>query len=98
MDFLCPMDYTADLQRFQGYVDTQITQLAGVVPLAVGIGAFADNCPFDSPQQAAEQIDTARAQGATGFVIFNCNPRLLADFLPWLEMGLTRRPAPPGWK
>jgi uncharacterized lipoprotein YddW (UPF0748 family) len=97
VDFLCPMDYTSDLQRFQGYVNTQTTQLAGAVPLAVGIGACADNCPFHSPQQLADQILAARAQGAAGFVVFNYNPRLVTDFLPWVELGITRRPAVPGW-
>jgi hypothetical protein len=67
------------------------------VPLAVGIGAFADNCPFDSPQPLADQIEAARARGAAGFVIFNYNPRLVTDFLPWLELGLTRQAAAPAW-
>jgi uncharacterized lipoprotein YddW (UPF0748 family) len=97
VDFLCPMDYTADLGRLQSYVEEQTTQLAGAVPLAVGIGAFADNSPFSSPQQMADQIDMARGQGAAGFVVFNYNPRLVTDFLPWIEMGLTRREAAPGW-
>jgi hypothetical protein len=91
------MDYTDDQHRFQGYVDTQITQLEGAVPLAVGIGVCADNCPFDSPQQLADQIQAARAQGASGFVVFNYNPRLVADFLPWMELGLTRQAAAPAW-
>lgn len=97
VDFLCPMDYTDDHRRFGGYVDEQIKQLAGAVPLAVGIGAFADNCPFGSPQQLADQIEIVRAKRAAGFVIFNYNPRFVADFLPWIELGLTRRPADPIW-
>jgi len=97
VDFLCPMNYTDDLRRFQGFVEEQTTQLAGVVPLAVGIGAFADNCTFSSPQQMADQIEAARKHGAAGFVVFNYNPRLVTDFLPWMEMGLTRRQAPPAW-
>jgi uncharacterized lipoprotein YddW (UPF0748 family) len=97
VDFLCPMDYTGDLHRFQGYVTTQTTQLAGAVPLAVGIGACADNCAFDSPQPLADQIGAARAQGAAGFVVFNYSPRLVTSFLPWVELGLTRQPAAPGW-
>ncbi len=98
VDFLCPMDYTDDLKRFQGYVEEQMTQLGGAVPLAVGIGAFADNCPFSSPQQLAEQIEATRRQRAAGFVVFNYNQRFVTDFLPWIELGLTRRPAAPGWR
>jgi uncharacterized lipoprotein YddW (UPF0748 family) len=97
VDFLCPMDYTGDLQRFQGYVITQTTQLAGAVPLAVGIGACADDCAFDSAQPLADQIVAARAQGVAGFVVFNYNPRLVTDFLPWVELGLTRQAAAPAW-
>ncbi len=97
VDFLCPMDYTDNLQRFQGYIQDQTAQLAGAVPLAVGIGAFADNCPFGSPQQLADQIQAVRKQGAAGFVVFNYNPRLVTDFLPWIELGLTRREADPTW-
>ncbi len=98
VDFLCPMTYTRDVGRFRSLTEEQMLKLGGAVPLAAGIGAFADGMSFDGPQDLAEQIMAARQQGAAGFVIYNYNSRFAADFLPWLEVGLTRREARPVWE
>jgi len=97
VDFLCPMTYTRDVGRFSSLTEQQMAQLGGAVPLAAGIGAFADGLVFDGPQDLADQIQAARRQGTGGFVIYNYNARFASDFLPWLELGLTRREARPVW-
>jgi uncharacterized lipoprotein YddW (UPF0748 family) len=98
VDFLCPMNYTSSLEKFSGLVRTQAAHLSGTVPLAAGIGAFSDACQFDTPQELADQIQASRQAGAQGFVVFNLNDRFMQDFLPWIELGLTKRPSPLAWE
>jgi len=95
VDFICPMNYTADLRRFDSLVQYQLQGLGGQVSLAAGIGAFSDACQFERPQDLANQILVTRKRGAAGFVIFNYNPRFAEDFLPWIELGLTSRSCSP---
>ena len=95
VDFLCPMDYTADNDRFGRWVAEQRAALGLGTPLAAGIGAFSDAFQFADHRQLEEQIRTARKAGASGFVVFNYNERLARDFLPWLARGLTAAPATP---
>lgn len=92
VDFVCPMDYTTDPERFDLYVSRQERWIGGKVPYAAGIGVYADGFHFRGPEQVLEQIRVAREHGSQGFVIFNYQPRLVTDYLPWLRLGVTREP------
>lgn len=100
VDFVCPMDYTADMGRFELYVSRQEKWINGKVPWAAGLGVYADGCNFTGPALAAEQIRVARQHGSQGFVIFNYSPDLVTDYLPYLCREITRHPTefdcPPG--
>jgi uncharacterized lipoprotein YddW (UPF0748 family) len=96
VDFLCPMTYTADMERFERLTQYQRTALGPDFPLAAGIGAFSDACRFEDPLDLARQLEAARRAGSQGFVIFNYNETLASDFLPYLAKGLTREPCSEG--
>lgn len=84
VDYVCPMNYTTNPQRFELYVSRQEKWLAGKGTFVSGIGLYADGYKFEGPRQALEQIRVARAHGSKGFVIFNYNPALVRDYLPAL--------------
>ncbi len=94
VDFICPMNYTADIMRFTGWLRQQQELVAGQVPLVAGLGPFSDACQFDGPQQLVDQILIARGAGASGFVVFNYNQQFADDYLPYLTLGVTSTPAP----
>ena len=89
VDFLCPMNYTADQDTLTGWLQHQRQQLAGRVPLMAGLGPFSDACRFTGPQQLVDQIQIAQAQGAAGFVVFNYNQELADNYLPYLALTVT---------
>ena len=69
LDFVVPMDYTADMGRFTSDLDEQIPNVAGQIPLAAGIGTYLQK----SPEDVVKQIEIARAKGADGYVLFAYN-------------------------
>lgn len=92
LDFVCPMDYTDDCETFRGYVRRQNGWVGGRIPIYAGIGVNADNCRFTDPYLMLRQVEIAREEGASGWVVFNYCPSFADDFLPVLSMGLTRKP------
>ncbi len=92
LDFVCPMDYTDDAETFRSYVRRQNGWVAGQVPIYAGIGVNANNCTFADPYQLMQQIEIAREEGASGWVVFNYSPRFVKHFLPLLAKGITRTP------
>jgi uncharacterized lipoprotein YddW (UPF0748 family) len=93
VDYVCPMDYTGDDERFAGWVKRQVAWVGGKVPLCVGIGPFADGVAFRGPGQTARQIELSRELGGDGFVIFEYTPALAEKHLPALAEGATSTPA-----
>ncbi|MHC4249680.1 MAG: glycoside hydrolase family 10 protein [Planctomycetota bacterium] len=77
LDFVCPMNYTADAGEFRGMVARQVEMLKGLcskegsrardVRYAPGIGAFRIGAAWE----IADQIMIAREGGADGFVLFD---------------------------
>ena len=96
VDFVCPMNYTADAARLSSWLQHQRRQVAGRVRLIAGLGPFSDACQFSGPRQLADQILIARTEGAAGFIVFNYNEQLAKDYLPHLALTVTRHPASPG--
>ncbi|MFA0750256.1 MAG: hypothetical protein SLRJCFUN_000659 [Candidatus Fervidibacter sp.] len=91
LDFVCPMDYTADTSLFAERVKEQVTEVNGTVPIAPGIGAYL----LDDEWQFLEQVKVARDLGADGFVVFSYNIAPLRDFLAALTLGATAQPTVP---
>ena len=100
LDFVCPMDYTTDIEDLR----TKVTQQAGFikevavgsrrVPLYIGIGAFR----LPDTADLIEQIQLARELGADGFVLFQYDEELAEQKLPALLLGVTEAPPLRGWK
>ena len=69
LDFVVPMDYSADNARFESDMKEQIPNVAGHIPFAAGIG----NYLIKNPQDVVKQIEIARKNGADGYVLFAYN-------------------------
>ena len=69
LDFVVPMDYTADAERFTRDMKEQIPNVAGHIPFAAGIGTYLQKAPAD----VVKQIEIARRSGADGYVLFAYN-------------------------
>jgi uncharacterized lipoprotein YddW (UPF0748 family) len=86
LDFVCPMDYTADDTELASLVCRQMKLIGGRAPLYVGIGATATGIHL-TPDQVLSQIITARSLGASGFSIFNFSPQTAATIVPAVGQG-----------
>ncbi|MFW5866821.1 MAG: glycoside hydrolase family 10 protein [Armatimonadota bacterium] len=93
VDFVAPMTYMADMETFQGWVRKQEAWSGGKVPVAMGIGPFADITPKVTPQGVLDQVQASRKLGCEGFVLFNYQRALADDYLPLLSLGATSTPA-----
>jgi uncharacterized lipoprotein YddW (UPF0748 family) len=84
VDFLCPMDYTADLHRFRSLVAQQLAYGDRKVPIYPGIGAF----ELETDATLA-QIQATREGNTGGFILFELSPTSAATLLPALGAGAT---------
>jgi uncharacterized lipoprotein YddW (UPF0748 family) len=89
VDFICPMNYTDDVDRFAGYTRPQLalpTQGGRVYP---GIGVTANESRLDAIG-TIKQIQRARSLGARGFTLYELTPVLDREIFPTLKLGVTR--------
>lgn len=91
LDFVCPMDYTADAAGFAATVRGQLDAVGGRTPVYPGIGMTATGISMGAEQVAAQVVE-ARKAGADGFTIFNLDPRTAKVALPALKKGATAEP------
>ena len=89
VDFLCPMDYTANNKEFDYLVGLQTKLIGGRVPLYPGIGARATGIAM-KPEQVLGQVRQARLLGAAGFVVFNFDADTAASIVPGVGQGVNR--------
>jgi uncharacterized lipoprotein YddW (UPF0748 family) len=100
LDFVCPMDYTTDIEDLR----TKVTQQVGFVrqvaadgpqvPLYIGLGAFR----LPDTADLIEQIQLTRQLGADGFVLFQYDEELAEQKLPALLLGTTKAPPRRSWQ
>ena len=88
VDFVCPMSYTADTQKFIGWYRKQIAHPGVRGKLFPGIGVTTSECRLNAVE-TIDQINALRREGATGFTLFEANPTLEKEILPYLRMGIT---------
>ncbi len=81
LDFVCPMDYTADREELAGLVEAQVAATRGEIPLYVGLAAS----QMRSARALGRQVQAARAAGADGFVVFEYESANLVEWLPELR-------------
>jgi uncharacterized lipoprotein YddW (UPF0748 family) len=88
VDFLCPMNYTSDMNRFTQYVKEQLEHTCLKAKIHPGIGVSTKECRL-SPVQVIDQINILRTQGAKGFILFDLDKTLEFETLPMLSLGIS---------
>ena len=83
VDFVCPMNYTADTRQFADYTRSQLALPSARGRIYPGIGVTASESRLD-PVQVIDQIAVLRREGAEGFVLFGLNRVLAEGILPVL--------------
>lgn len=84
LDFACPMDYTADLNALAALLKLQ-SELPSASRIFPGIG-LASSLSRLSADQAVAQLIQVRRAGFSGYVIFEWNPPVERDVLPYLKL------------
>ena len=87
VDFLCPMNYTADNDHFSQMVQNHKNILPRNYPVYPGIGASASifSLPID---QVAAQIHLTRQLGSAGFTIFDYSKDTSAILIPAISKSI----------
>ncbi|NQT91728.1 MAG: family 10 glycosylhydrolase [Lentisphaerae bacterium] len=88
VDFVCPMNYTADLDSFAALTRSQVSLPGASNRVWPGIGVTASESRLD-PVQVVDQVVALRSAGARGFVLYDFDRVLADDVLPVLSLGLT---------
>jgi len=94
LDFVCPMDYTGDDNRFVELVSNQVKLIGNRVALYPGIGVTASRSSL-SPDRAVGQIHHARRLGAAGFTLFNYDRSTAESVIPAVGLSAGSRAAVP---
>jgi uncharacterized lipoprotein YddW (UPF0748 family) len=80
LDYVCPMNYTADLAKFTGYVDSQVA-LVGAGKVMPGIGVTARESRLNA-FQVVDQVRLTQDRKTAGIVFFDLNRKLEREALP----------------
>ncbi len=88
LDFVTPMNYATTAAEARALYARQRPVLPAGFAIYPGIAPTTHNLP---PEETVRQVDTLRAAGARGFVLFELDPDLLDIHLPALRAGATAR-------
>ena len=88
VDFVCPMNYFPENERFAAFTRSQMPLAKRGGKIFPGIGVTAAESRLDAAQ-TLEQIDIIRREGAFGFVLFDLNNTVEKEILPMLSLGVT---------
>ena len=94
IDFVCPMNYTEDIDYFTELLVNQLALMPKDVAIYSGIGATASNSLL-KPDAVIEQIYLSRYLGSSGWAIFDYSPDTSETVLPALAVGVGKRKAKP---
>lgn len=89
VDFVCPMNYTANVSQYTDYVRAQLALPGAAGRVYPGIGVTALESRLD-PVQVVDQIIAGRKEGAPGFTLFELNRVVEKEIFPVLNLGITR--------
>jgi uncharacterized lipoprotein YddW (UPF0748 family) len=87
VQFVCPMNYTEDLDRFNTYLSEQKSFGLPSDRIIPGIGVTANESRLDI-FQVIDQIQAIRRQDFGGFMLFELNHTTERDILPMLRRGV----------
>jgi uncharacterized lipoprotein YddW (UPF0748 family) len=91
LDFIVPMDYTTEQETLAQTVEVQVANTRGRGAVMAGIG----NYLLFTADEVVQQVESARAAGAAGFVLFAYNAEQNEEHLRALAEGATSLPAIP---
>ncbi len=94
VDFVCPMNYVSNIEKFSELVRMQVNLPGARGHVFPGLGVTADESRLTAAQ-TVEQVLVARELGAGGWLLFALNPVLHRETLPVLNLGLTSKPGQP---
>ncbi len=89
VDFVCPMTYQTDMTRFTGLTRQHLAIPGTQGKIYPGLGVVAAESRL-SPDQVISQIAWLRANGASGFMLFDLTRTLQNETLPFLKLGVTQ--------
>ena len=87
VDYVVPMDYTEDQDKFEEYLQQHSMLKNHARKTIVGIGVSANESRL-SPRQVINQIRLARKYNMAGVALFDLDRTLEVDILPYLRLGL----------
>ncbi len=87
LDFVCPMNYTVDTDRFAATMKSHLPLAKGMTPYYSGLGVYR----MDSYDQLAANANAGRARGHDGWIAFN--QRGIMHHLDKVREGINRKPA-----
>jgi uncharacterized lipoprotein YddW (UPF0748 family) len=85
IDFVVPMNYSADQSTFEALVKSQVALLKDPRRLSPGIGVTAAESRLGVPAVLL-QLETIQKSRGGGFVLFDLNPVLSREILPHLHL------------
>ena len=94
LDFVCPMDYTGDDDRFVELVSNQLELVGGRIPVYPGIGTSVSRLGL-TPDRTVGQIHHARRLGAAGFTVFEYGLSTAESAIPAVGISAGSRTAIP---
>jgi len=86
VDYVVPMDYSNDLEKFESYVRQHAETKARARRTIAGIGVTANESRLDA-RAVIEQIGVSRRYNLAGNALFDLDTTLDKDILPYLSMG-----------
>jgi uncharacterized lipoprotein YddW (UPF0748 family) len=89
MDYLMPMDYSDDMEKFDELVNDQSSARWLRRHMIPGIGVTAAESRLRAPQ-VIDQILYIRKSGCPGFALFSLDTHVEKDVLPVLRVGITK--------
>ncbi len=93
VDFVTPMNYTANSEEFRRLVSRQNGLSGARDRIYPGIGVTSTESQLTT-DQVIEQISIVRETDCPGFVLFDLDPTLRDKVLPLLSLGITRSVTP----
>jgi len=89
VDFVCPMNYTENLEEMESRTTAELAAAQGKAPILAGLYATYGPDQTQSPDMAVAQIAAARRLGAAGFTLFELQDHVITGLLPALRLGIT---------
>ena len=91
LDFVCPMNYTPAVTRFETLLSRQLKWVhgAGCYP-GIGVSVWKSYLPFENVYKLLDMVNITRTFKTGGFTIFDYNNLIAKEIIPLCGVGITR--------